>query len=220
MNKTMNICNNCGKQGHLFHQCKLPITSYGVIVFRSSNKGLQFLMLRRKDSFGYIDIIRGKYSMSNMIQLQTIVDEMSIAEKERLTTTSFSSLWKQMWGDTQIGSRYKNEEFASQKKFETLKNGIQIISDIKNTSDIKTISLETLIDNSTTAWNETEWEFPKGRRNYQEKDIDCALREFEEETGLSKNYLTIINSYESKNELFEFKFYKHTILIIKYFLIC
>ena len=36
MNKNTNTCNNCGKQGHSFHQCKLPITSYGVIVFRSS----------------------------------------------------------------------------------------------------------------------------------------------------------------------------------------
>ena len=28
------FCNNCGKAGHSFHQCKLPITSNGVIVFR------------------------------------------------------------------------------------------------------------------------------------------------------------------------------------------
>ena len=31
MNK--NSCNNCGKQGHSFHQCKLPVTSYGIILF-------------------------------------------------------------------------------------------------------------------------------------------------------------------------------------------
>ena len=60
MNKN-NICNNCGKQGHLFHQCKLPITSYGIILFRTSDKGIQYLMIRRKDSFGYIDFLRGKY---------------------------------------------------------------------------------------------------------------------------------------------------------------
>jgi len=56
-----NLCNNCGKQGHQFHQCKLPITSYGIILFRYSEKGIQYLMLRRKNSFGYIDFIRGKY---------------------------------------------------------------------------------------------------------------------------------------------------------------
>ena len=77
MNKNTNICNNCGKSGHLFHQCKLPITSYGIIVFRSSTEGLQFLMLRRKDSFGYIDFIRGKYSPYNIYQVQNIINETS-----------------------------------------------------------------------------------------------------------------------------------------------
>ena len=84
MNKISNICNNCGKQGHLFHQCKLPITSYGIILFRSSLKGLQFLMLRRKDSFGYIDFMRGKYSPYNVEHIQNIVNEMSINEKEKI----------------------------------------------------------------------------------------------------------------------------------------
>jgi hypothetical protein len=28
------FCNNCGKSGHLFHQCKHPITSNGIVLFR------------------------------------------------------------------------------------------------------------------------------------------------------------------------------------------
>jgi len=36
MNKNTCQRNNCGKQGHLFHQCKLAITSYGIIVCRPS----------------------------------------------------------------------------------------------------------------------------------------------------------------------------------------
>lgn len=75
------LCNNCGKQGHLFHQCKLPITSYGIILFRKNENGYKYLMIRRKDSFGYIDFIRGKYSPYNIYQIQKIVDEMSIQEK-------------------------------------------------------------------------------------------------------------------------------------------
>ena len=84
MNKLTNICNNCGKIGHLFHQCKLPVTSYGIILFRSSLNGLEFLMLRRKDSFGYIDFIRGKYSPHNIVHIQNIINEMSIDEKEKI----------------------------------------------------------------------------------------------------------------------------------------
>ena len=77
-----NLCNNCGKQGHQFHQCKLPITSYGIILFRSSTKGIQYLMIRRKDSFGYIDFIRGKYVQNNLEHLQSIFNEKSPSEKE------------------------------------------------------------------------------------------------------------------------------------------
>ena len=116
MNKNMNVCINCGKQGHMFHQCKLPIISYGVIVFRYSQEELQILMIRRKDSFGYIDFIRGKYSPYNLLQLMTIVDEMSIEEKNRILVSPFELLWNNMWGDNNIGhSQYKNEEIISKK---------------------------------------------------------------------------------------------------------
>jgi ADP-ribose pyrophosphatase YjhB (NUDIX family) len=205
-----NICNNCGKQGHQFHQCKLPITSYGVILFRSSTKGIQYLMIRRKDSFGYIDFIRGKYVLNNLEHIQSMFNEMSMSEREKIATTDFETLWKMMWGETAIGSQYKGEELASQKKFEALKTGV--LMGVNG----EIITLKNLIDNSTTKWKETEWEFPKGRRNYQEKDLDCALREFEEETGLSKKDIKIVENILPFEEIFlgsNHKSYKH-----KYFL--
>jgi hypothetical protein len=33
LHTNMNTCNNCGKLGHQFNQCKLPIISYGIILF-------------------------------------------------------------------------------------------------------------------------------------------------------------------------------------------
>ena len=80
----------------------------------------------------------------------------------------------------------------------------------------ESITLQKLIDNSTTKWKETEWEFPKGRRNYHEKDLDCALREFEEETGLSRKDIKIVENVLPFEEIFlgsNHKSYKH-----KYFL--
>jgi 8-oxo-dGTP pyrophosphatase MutT (NUDIX family) len=205
--KNNNACNNCGKQGHSFHQCKLPITSYGIIVFRRGESGLQFLMLRRKDSFGYIDFIRGKYSPYNIYQIQNIVNEMSTEEKHRLLNEPFEDLWQNMWGEISI-SQYKNEEITSYKKMELIKNGV-LVND-------KTVTLKELIENSTTNWTETEWEFPKGRRNFKERDLDCALREFEEETGISSTKLTLIENLLPFEEIFigtNHKSYKH-----KYFL--
>ena len=207
MSKNNNVCNNCGKHGHLFHQCKLPITSYGIILSRSSEKGLQFLMIRRKDSFGYIDFIRGKYSPYNIDQVQNCINEMSLQEKERILSEPFEKLWQMMWGATS-NSQYRNEEVVSSKKFETITAGVAINNDIVNLQD--------LIKNSKSTWNETEWEFPKGRRNYQEKDLDCAIREFEEETGYSQKDIIIIENILPFEEIFigsNHKSYKH-----KYFL--
>jgi 8-oxo-dGTP pyrophosphatase MutT (NUDIX family) len=207
INKNNNACNNCGKQGHSFHQCKLPITSYGVIAFKATNSGIQYLMLRRKDSFGYIDFIRGKYSPYNISQIQDIVNEMSIEEKQRILVEPFDILWKNMWGDITT-TQYKVEENASMKKMEIIRAGVSVNGEF--------INLEQIIKNSDTNWIETEWEFPKGRRNYKEKDLDCALREFEEETGISSSRLTIVENVLPFEETFigtNHKSYKH-----KYFL--
>ena len=207
MNKNINICNNCGKQGHLFHQCKLPITSYGIVVFRSTTEGIEYLMIRRKDSFGYIDFIRGKYSPYNIYQIQNIIDEMSLHEKAKIQTEPFQYLWIEMWGNIN-NSQYKNEESISSKKIYIINSGVEI--------DDKIIQLKDIIDKSTTQWSEPEWEFPKGRRNHKEKDLDCALREFEEETGISRHKIEIVENIIPFEEIFigtNHKSYKH-----KYFL--
>jgi 8-oxo-dGTP pyrophosphatase MutT (NUDIX family) len=199
----------------MFHQCKLPITSYGIIVFRNttdntdSKNNIEYLMIRRKDSFGYIDFIRGKYSLNNLNQLISMVDEMSLDEKNRLLTLQFDTLWSEMWGEANNGNtQYKIEENSSKKKFEILKEGI-LIND-------KLYTLKDIIEMSSTTWRETEWEFPKGRRNQKEKDLDCALREFEEETGIKKTKVCVIENLLPFEEIFigsNHKSYKH-----KYFL--
>ena len=207
MNRNSSTCNNCGKQGHMFHHCKLPIISYGTIVFRPSIEGIQFLMIRRKDSFGYIDFIRGKYSPYNIHQLQTMINEMSMLEKNRILTNSFEQLWKDMWCETS-NTQFKSEEIASSKKFTQITDGISINNEI--------IQLKDIIETSNTKWTETEWEFPKGRRNPKEKDLECALREFEEETGISISKIKIIENLLPFEEIFigtNHKSYKH-----KYFL--
>jgi len=207
MNKNQNACNNCGKNGHSFYQCKLPITSYGIIVFRYTQDKTQFLMIRRKDSFGYIDFIRGKYSPYNIYHIQNIVNEMSIIEKKKILSMPFISLWNEMWGNSS-NYIYKNEELSSYKKMDIIMNGVTVNNE--------TVNLTNIINKSTTNWLETEWEFPKGRKNYKEKDLDCALREFEEETGISCSKIKIIENILPFEEIFigtNYKSYKH-----KYFL--
>ena len=73
-----------------------------------------------------------------------------------------------------------------------------------------------IVNKSNTEWKETEWEFPKGRRNNREKDLECALREFKEETGIYCENICVIQNVLPFEETFigtNHKSYKH-----KYFL--
>ena len=53
-----------------------------------------------------------------------------------------------------------------------------------------------------SVWDEPEWGFPKGRRNPHETDITCAIREFQEETGLKRNDFTLIQNIYPISETF------------------
>ena len=191
MKSSYNICNNCGKHGHLFQDCKMPIISIGIVIFRNTTRGIEYLMIRRKDSFGFSDFLRGKYPLYNKNYIKNIINEMTICEKEKILKKDFLDVNK------------KNEE-TLYKKWLSLYDGINI--------DNTQFKLEDLIKNSKTTWNEPEWGFPKGRRDLQEKDLECAIREFEEETGYDKSHIKIIENVIPYEEIFfgsNYKSYKH-----------
>jgi len=232
-------CNNCGKRGHSFYQCKMPITSNGIIAYRKhpETKVIEYLMICRKDSLGLMDFIRGKYSVNNKYYIMNMISQMTNAEKHMLKTESFDNIWKMVW-DKEISqpygeppglpskwskggnnavvvenspnSRFKSEEHVSREKFNQLRAGIY--SGYRG-SEKSFYSLETMIDECMQAWEEPEWGFPKGRRNYNESDIDCALREFYEETGLkNKNISFVVSNLAPFEEIFmgsNYKSYKH-----------
>jgi len=202
-NKNYNICNNCGKSGHIYNNCKNPITSYGIISIRKKYN-LQFLMICRKDSLGYVEFLRGKYPLYNKNYIQNLIDEMTVLEKERILTLDFDTLWKKLWHD-ELGLNYRIERKNAVNKFEQIKRGIQL-------NDSENYDLNDLIKNSKTQWNTPEWGFPKGRRNYGEKDLQSAIREWSEETGYPNNILNIITNIVPYDEYFvgsNFKSYKH-----------
>jgi 8-oxo-dGTP pyrophosphatase MutT (NUDIX family) len=202
-NKNFNICNNCGKSGHLYNNCKIPITSYGIISFRKK-EDYKYLMICRKDSLGYVDFIRGKYPLYNKKYIQNLIDEMTIQEKENIKTKEFQELWNNLWIHG-AGIQYRVEEKGSKNKFDQIKRGIQL--DENNKYDIYS-----LIENSETSWTTPEWGFPKGRRNYGEKDIQTGLREWSEETGYPSSSLNILTNVIPYDEYFvgsNYKSYKH-----------
>jgi 8-oxo-dGTP pyrophosphatase MutT (NUDIX family) len=208
-------CNNCGKFGHIFYHCKVPITSIGLIVFRKDADNIRYLMIRRKDTLGFMDFMRGKYSIYNREYIENLLKQMTYNEKMMLKSNDFETLWRNLWNKNN-DAEYKFEQHISADKFNSLKNGIHL----QNRGECEnTYSLNELIDKSLendTKWEEPEWGFPKGRRNPLEKDFECALREFCEETGYSKKHLKFVENVQPFEEIFmgsNYKSYKH-----KYFL--
>lgn len=322
--KFYDTCNNCGKHGHTFKQCKNPITSYGVIMFRiAPNQERQYLMIRRKDTLGYMDFMRGKYSVSNQKYILNMLQQMTVQEKEKLRKYTFDALWSDLWkeeddpgpsnrrserattdavvvktrhpssprdlmhmsltslsevvpmlagssaepsptaegvednhgmiqtlnaaddtptvmgGSGNIYGTYKQEESNSHEKFNYL--ATKHIQDVLQHTNLPPACHELMASEDTSSWSilhyliacsekmnspeeqwrEPEWGFPKGRRNFQEKDYECALREMTEETGYPTHLVKNIKNVLPFDEIIlgsNYKSYKHKyyLMYIKY----
>jgi adenylosuccinate synthase len=60
----------------------MPIISMGVIAFTNDETTgeLRFLMIRRKDTLGFMDFMRGKYSIYNKEYILNLLKEMTVEE--------------------------------------------------------------------------------------------------------------------------------------------
>lgn len=216
-NNTKQICcTNCGEYGHHFRSCSKPIYSYGIIAFKHNNPtwnqkealltdndstsgysmdDLKVLMIQRRDSIGYIELIRAKYKTNDIEYIKEQLAGTTAVEREALLTKNFDDLWAGLWGKTTFETKQYKQEFDQAKyKFEQLKEGLDI-------EGVK-ITLSELIKGIPVQWATPEWGFPKGRRNILEKDLECAKREFMEETGLLENQFTIFKNIEPIHESF------------------
>jgi 8-oxo-dGTP pyrophosphatase MutT (NUDIX family) len=172
MNVSRMYCNNCGGQGHVFKTCKDPITSCGLLLLRGPHEPLKLpidpkvvsvLMVRRKDSMSYMEFIRGKYDPTDTNYLKTMFSNMTADEQAILVKEDFDTLWTKLWGQ---GRDTKSMEYEIAKE------------------NYNTLDRETLVASYPSKYLEPEWGFPKGRRSKGESDLECAMREFFEETNV------------------------------------
>jgi 8-oxo-dGTP pyrophosphatase MutT (NUDIX family) len=196
-------CTNCGLSGHIFRNCLSPVTSYGLIAIRytndivynslyskantisNGNDSIQFLLIQRKDSLSFVEFIRGKYNPYEEEYLTRLLRGMTKNEQNNILSKSFDELWQSVWGESSCIKSHKNDYDSSEKKFSIIKD-----------------KLPELISTNESKWVEPEWGFPKGRRNPHETDLNCAIREFQEETGLRRNDFTIIQNTYPISETF------------------
>ena len=188
--KNTNIqCANCGIYGHMYKSCQLPITSHGVICFRIRYDHFhkryyhEYLMVQRKDSLNYIEFIRGKYDLHDTPYIMKMFENMTHTERQRIELLDFYDLWIQLWKTPRI-HLHEKEFKESQYKFDQLKRGFMV-------QEHHRVDLSYILENTVTVYDEAEWGFPKGRRNINESNFYCALREFYEETRLEPENVQI-----------------------------
>ena len=173
------VCSNCGRAGHFFRECREPITSLGILAFRVPicSTETEWLLIRRRVSIGFIEIMRGKYEIRDSTCIQALVDQATLSERTMLLTREFADLWRSLWNGP-ASRRYQAEYEQSKAKFDVLR---------------KRGTLAELCTASQTTWTEPEWGFPKGRRSSTETELACALRETYEEAGVRRSDLRILD---------------------------
>ena len=147
-------------------------------------------MVKRRNTYTYIEFLRGMYDILNVDYLQKMFTKMSIEEKKNILESNFKTLWNELWL-IENNLKNKNEFYKGIIKFNILKNGYY------NDGKVK-ISLKYLIDNSKKNYIMEEWYFPKGKKefliNNPETDIETSLREFCEETNIEKDQYDLYNN--------------------------
>ena len=160
----------------MFNKNKV-FTSYGIACVRKYNNKYELLMIQKKSSYSFIEFIRGLYDPYRHPDISYMFDNMTIDEKSAINTMDFNIVWYKAFGRLPIPSD-RSKFNKGEKKFNLLK-------DINGG-----IKLKDLIFKSSSI--ELLWEIPKGRMDKGETDLISAIREFEEETNISKDKYRIL----------------------------
>lgn len=177
--KTM-YCNNCGGRGHIFKTCNEPITSCGIVLLQDKHepmklpanpKNVSVLMVLRKDSMSYMEFIRGKYEVSDTDFVKRLISNMTISEQNAIVTEEFDTLWTKLWGQ---GRDTRSLEYDTAK------------------TNYEMLDRKAIVAQVPSKYTEPEWGFPKGRRSKGETDVECATREFWEETNIGGDAYEVI----------------------------
>ena len=148
------------------------------------NDNIQFLMVQRKHSLGYMEFMRGRYNIENVDILIHLIEQMTPNEILNINNKEFDYLWNNLWDLNNIKNKNHHKEFIqSKQKFYKIK-----------------LNYPNIFKDTEQLYNFNEWGFPKGRRESYESDLVCAIREFEEETNLKEINYTILEKCKSIRE--------------------
>lgn len=177
------ICNNCFKEGHFYKDCDEPLMSFGLCCYKKIKDEYKFLMVSRRNTFTYIEFLRGLYDILDIEYIQNMFNKMNTEEKKNILTKNFKVLWENIWLTNVNNRKNKTEFYKGIIKFNILKNGFY--------KDNVLYDLNYYVDNSVTDYKDPEWYFPKGKKDKHETEIEASLREFIEETNIDEKNISI-----------------------------
>ena len=211
--KTTMYCNNCCANTHIFKNCPDPITSYGLVCVHLNRKqnikgrknqlkyiddNIRYLMIRKRNSFTYIEFMRAKYDLLEPEYIQKLFNHMTLYERELIMKNKFNFLWNNLWCIKKNGMtnpKNKSDFYKGIIKYNILQNGYHC------STDGQFYSTATFVKNCNKDYKFPEWYFPKGRKNQYESNVNCAKREFMEETNIRYNDFDVIHDLEKADEL-------------------
>lgn len=159
-----------------------PITSFGLILFyKDVNGNIKFVVQQRRDTFEYMDFIRGLWRSE--FQIKSLLRRMTPSERMRIKNYNFQELWDDLF--IQPNSKIYTDLYPKAKK----KYGY-----IQH-------SISNLIDSTDTHVKEQPWGFPKGKKAHpDEPEIECAVRETEEETRIPRSSFDVYPDFKITEE--------------------
>jgi 8-oxo-dGTP pyrophosphatase MutT (NUDIX family) len=143
--------------------------SDGIACCRIGPNGPEILLGCKRVSYAYILFMFGRYDSTNSERTVRLLSGTFVNEKHIILSLNFTHMWYHLWlcrGST------THAFFAAKLKFEStfLADG--------------GIKLRRLV--SRAGHSRPVWEIPKGKKKPNETELSCAIREFQEETGISK----------------------------------
>ena len=160
---------------------------------------IRYLLICRKYTMAFVEFIRGKYEITKPVYITKLMERMTFEELMKISKNTYDELYKNLWQNNYDNHHHYNEYVKANAKFLTLTNGYTYKDNKYN--------LQYFVNSVEKAWKEPEWGFPKGRRNNNEPDLKCAIREFSEETNLTDKDYSLINldpideTYTSLNKI-------------------
>jgi ADP-ribose pyrophosphatase YjhB (NUDIX family) len=151
---------------------------------------IKFLLIQRKHSICFRDFIRGKYKIDNIEQINSMFQYMHQNEIDLIKTKSFEELWNEIWNNdiNKINSLKKDFGYAKDK-----------FNELKSNNNLD-LNLNFYVENINPLYSFLEWGYPKGRKDRNENELECALREFKEETNIDITKIKIINEIQPIEE--------------------